>query len=238
MTTLGASAPLDYIVESVLQPSLKVKEGYHSVTFRLKDGNLVTGIAANETDREVTVRMAASEQVLAKDTIAGRDIVAGSLMPMGLADLLPAEDQAHLYAFLSQLGKPGPFDASDGKIARILRVSATLLEGAAPDLAKLQPAYATVDGRMLTRAWRTPISAIEGTKDVYAMAQVDVPVAGQLIITVEGQERPWLDGVRLNAGETGRAVTAGRHTIAVLVNREKPQNGLRISVNAGRFITP
>ena len=238
MTTLGASAPLDYIVESVLQPSLKVKEGYHSVTFRLKDGNLVTGIAANETDREVTVRMAASEQVLAKDTIAGRDIVAGSLMPMGLADLLPAADQAHLYAFLSQLGKPGPFDASDGKIARILRVSATLLEGAAPDLAKLQPAYATVDGRMLTRAWRTPISAIEGTKDVYAMAQVDVPVAGQLIITVEGQERPWLDGVRFNAGETSRAVTAGRHTIAVLVSREKPQNGLRISVNAGRFITP
>ena len=238
MTTLGASAPLDYIVESVVQPSLKVKEGYHSVIFHLKDGSLVTGIPAAETDREVTVRMTANEQVVAKDTIVSREIVAGSLMPMGLVDLLPAADQAHLYAFLSQLGKPGPFDASDRKIARILRVSATLPEGAEPDLAKLQPAYATVDGRILTRAWRTPISTIAGTDDVYAMAQVDVPVAGQLIITVTGEERPWLDGVRLGAGETGRAVTAGRHTIAVLVNRKKPNDGLRMSVNEGRFITP
>ena len=238
MSTLGASAPLDYVIESVLQPSAKVKEGYHSVTFRLKDGGTVTGIAANETDREVTVRMPGSEQVLTKDTIVGRDIVPGSLMPPGLVDLLPAEDQAHLFAFLSQLGKPGPFDASDGKVARILRLSTALPEGAAQDLSKLQPVYANVDGHVVTRAWRAPISALEGTATLYAMAQVDVSVAGQLTISVEGQQGLWLDGVRLDPQETSRMVSAGRHTIAVSVDRAKPVNGLRITVNTGRFITP
>ena len=46
------------------------------------------------------------------------------------------------------------------------------------------------------------------------------------------------DGVRLDPQETSRMVSAGRHTIAVSVDRAKPVNGLRITVNTGRFITP
>ncbi|MBA3697735.1 MAG: hypothetical protein H0W78_02550 [Planctomycetes bacterium] len=238
MTTLGASAPLDYIIESVLNPQAKVKEGYHSVVFRLKDGGMVMGIPGTETDKDITVRLPNLEQVVAKDNIAGRDLAPGSLMPPGLVDILPAEDQAHLYAFLGQLGKPGPFDGSDGKVARILRLSGSLPEGTAPDLSKMQAAYPNVDGRMTPRAWRAPIAAVEGDGSVYVMAQVDVPNDGLLTITVEGTERPWLDGIRFDPQETGRQVKAGRHTIAVSVGREKQPNNLRIKVSAGRFVTP
>lgn len=239
MSTLGASAPMDYIIESVLNPAAKVKEGYHSVVFRLKDGGLVMGIPGNETDKEIIVRLPGGiEQVVLKDAIAGRDMAPGSLMPPGLTDVMGAEDQAHLFAFLGQLGKPGPFDASDGRVARILRLSGSLPEGTAPDLSKFQPAYANVDGRMTPRAWRAPIAAVEGDGAVYAMAQVEVPTDGLLTITVEGTERPWLDGIRFDPQETGRQVKAGRHTIAVSVNRNNPVKDLRIKVSAGRFVTP
>jgi putative heme-binding domain-containing protein len=238
LTTLGASAPLDYIVESVLNPAVKVKEGYHSVVFRLKDGGMVMGIPAGETDKEITVRLPGLEQQVAKDSIVGRDQAPGSLMPPGLTDVMGAEDQAHLFAFLAQLGKPGPFDASDGKVARLLRLSGSLPEGQAPDLSKLPAAYANVDGRMTPRAWRAPIAAVEGTGAVYAMAQIDVPNDGLLTITIEGGDRPWLDGIRFDPQETGRQVKAGRHTIAVSVKRDNPTKDLRIRVSAGRFVTP
>ncbi len=238
LTTLGASAPVDYIIESVLSPQAKVKEGYHAVVFRLKDGGMVMGIPAGETEKDITVRLPGLEQVVLKDTIAGRDLAPGSLMPAGLVDILPAEDQAHLYAFLSQLGKPGVFDGSDGMVARVLRLSGSLPEGTAPDLTKMPSAFANIDGRMVPRAWRAPIAAVEGDGTIYAMAQVEVPNPGLLTITVEGQERPWLDGIRFDPQETGRMVAAGRHTIAVAINREKPPKDLRIRVNAGRFVTP
>jgi putative heme-binding domain-containing protein len=239
LSTLGASAPLDYIVESVLNPAAKVKEGYHAVVFRLKDGGLVMGIPGNETDKEIIVRLPGGiEQSVVKDNIAGRDLAPGSLMPPGLTDALPADDQAHLFAFLTQLGKPGPFDASDGKVARILRLSGSLPEGTAPDLSKFQPAFANVDGRMTPRAWRAPIAAVEGDGAVYAMAQVEVPTDSLLTVTVEGTERPWLDGIRFDPQETGRQVKAGRHTIAVSVNRNSPAKDLRIKVSVGRFVTP
>jgi putative heme-binding domain-containing protein len=238
MSTLGASAPLDYVIESVLQPAAKVKEGYHSVTFRLKDGGLVTGIPAGESERDIRVRLPGIEQVVLKDAIAGRDTVAGSLMPAGLVDPLPVEDQANLFAFLGALGKPGPFDASDAKVARVWRISGDLPEGVAPDLSKMPPVYSLVDGRVLPRAWRTALGAVAGEGPVYAMAQVEVPAAGLLTLSVEGQERPWLDGIRFDPQETGRKVEAGRHTIAVSVNRNSLPKTLRLRVDAGRFVTP
>jgi glucose/arabinose dehydrogenase len=39
MTSIGASAPMDYLIESVVNPGAKIKEGYHSVIIQTKDGN-------------------------------------------------------------------------------------------------------------------------------------------------------------------------------------------------------
>ena len=46
----------------------------------------------------------------------------GSLMPSGLIDNLPSEERVDLFRFLSELGKPGPFDASKGNVARFWKV--------------------------------------------------------------------------------------------------------------------
>src|SRR5205807_5924929 len=44
MTSLGASAVVDYIVESVIAPNKKVKEGFNSIQLTTKDGQDLAGI--------------------------------------------------------------------------------------------------------------------------------------------------------------------------------------------------
>src|SRR5436309_525593 len=55
-TSLGASAPIDYIVESVLDPTAKVKEGYHAFAFTMNDGAQAIGVPSRETAAEQFIR--------------------------------------------------------------------------------------------------------------------------------------------------------------------------------------
>src|SRR5205085_4146705 len=88
LTSIGASAPLDYIIESMLAPNAKVKEGYNAVTLKLKDGTEATGIQARETAQEVILRnVAGQESSVPKASITGKTDV-GSIMPAGLLEVL------------------------------------------------------------------------------------------------------------------------------------------------------
>ena len=114
LSSLGASAPLDYIVESVFDPAAKVKEGYHAFAYTMKDGTQLTGIPTHETATEQFIRPGPVPEIpLVKANIVKKDLV-GSLMPPGLADALDFTEKRSLFAFLSQIGRPGPFDASKG----------------------------------------------------------------------------------------------------------------------------
>ncbi|HMO65147.1 MAG TPA: sorbosone dehydrogenase, partial [Verrucomicrobiota bacterium] len=127
MTSIGASAPADYLVESLFEPSAKIKEGYHSITVETRDGLEYSGTLARETPEELVLRNAANEEVtLAKNNLARREQSPLSLMPAGLLEPLPEQDQLDLVAFLTRLGKPGPFDASRGGVARSWRIAFTV----------------------------------------------------------------------------------------------------------------
>ena len=43
LTSIGASAQVDYLIESVFYPNRKIKEGYHSVLVETKDGDELLG---------------------------------------------------------------------------------------------------------------------------------------------------------------------------------------------------
>ena len=43
LVSLGSSAPVDYIVESLLEPSKKIKEGYATTLLTLKNNEVVAG---------------------------------------------------------------------------------------------------------------------------------------------------------------------------------------------------
>jgi putative heme-binding domain-containing protein len=116
--TIGASAPLDYIIESVLAPGAKVKEGYHAISLTLKDGTAAAGVLARETDKDLIVRTATGqEQAVPKANVAARENI-GSLMPASLVAPLKDRERIDLYAFLAQLGKAGVYDSSKANVAR------------------------------------------------------------------------------------------------------------------------
>ncbi|MEM8735899.1 MAG: HEAT repeat domain-containing protein, partial [Planctomycetota bacterium] len=58
MTSLGASAPLDYLIESLFVPNAKIKENYHAVTVITEDDQILTGIELESTDQEFVLRKA------------------------------------------------------------------------------------------------------------------------------------------------------------------------------------
>src|SRR6185437_4245610 len=128
LTSIGASAPADYLVESVFYPSRKIKEGYHAVVLETQDGQELSGILVRENNEQVVIRDVSNREVaIPKNNIKSRTM-GGSLMPSGLIDNLPARDRVDLFRFLSELGKPGPYDASKGGAARFWKVRAATHE--------------------------------------------------------------------------------------------------------------
>ena len=118
MTSLGASAPLDYIVESLFDPNAKIKEGYHSVIIATDEGKLITGIEVQSDDIETVIRTADNKLIrIPDDQIEGKKN-GKSAMPTGVIDGLSKQEQLDLISFLGNLGKPGAFDASRTDVAR------------------------------------------------------------------------------------------------------------------------
>ncbi|MEM7558097.1 MAG: PVC-type heme-binding CxxCH protein, partial [Planctomycetota bacterium] len=124
MTSLGASAPVDYLVESIFDPNAKIKENYHAVTVLTEDDQILTGIELDSTEDELIIRDAKDKEIRIPqvEVVAKRE--AQSLMPLGVVDKLSRQEQIDLIAFLSKLGKPGEFDASQGGVAREMELYA------------------------------------------------------------------------------------------------------------------
>ncbi len=56
LTSIGASAPVDYLIESVFYPNRKIKEGYHSILIETKDGDEFSGILVRENSEQLVLR--------------------------------------------------------------------------------------------------------------------------------------------------------------------------------------
>lgn len=119
LVSIGASAPVDYLVDSLLEPSKKIKEGYHTTLVTLKNGNAFAGAIAREDANEIVVRDAAGqENRLPKTEIAGQQISPVSLMPPGLTASLREDEFIHLVRFLAELGKDGPYKTPTNRFMR------------------------------------------------------------------------------------------------------------------------
>src|SRR5207253_3392130 len=85
---IGASAPVDYLIESILLPAKAIKENYHALLIATRDGRLITGVKVQETNSDLVLRDAEDRQIsIPLGTIEERK-VGGSIMPEGLADSL------------------------------------------------------------------------------------------------------------------------------------------------------
>ena len=199
LTSIGASAQVDYLIESVLYPNRKIKEGYHSVIVETKDGLEFSGIVVREDSEQLILRDATDkETTIPKSKIENRT-TGNSLMPSGLVDALNPSERLDLYRFLAELGKPGPFDASKPNVARSWKLLAQTL-----DLAQFgderilntslrdaswNSARSLVDGRLLKQDLNAAL-AEQGTRypqALFAAAQFQVAKAGTVHLKLMGR---------------------------------------------------
>ena len=242
MTTIGASAPLDYLIESLYVPNAKVKEGYNAIALSLKGGRAANGVLLRETPDAVFLRDAAgTETSVPKADITARENV-GSIMPAGLLNTLTDREKAHVFAFLSQLGKPGPFDATKASIARVWwlypgkDVEAVVSGKAATPGAKT---LTNVDGR-LTKAMLTDALQMVPDSGETFVAVAKFAGAGKTRLNMQGVTKAWLDGAPLAIASNPSPeveLTAGNHTLVVKLDTKQLPEVLRAECPEGRFAT-
>ena len=243
MTSLGASAPADYLVESVLVPNAKIKEGFHSIIVETKDDLEFSGILVRETGQELILRNAQNQEVsVAKNNLRKRSNGL-SLMPAGLVDTLSEEERLDLFRFLTELGKAGNYDASKGGVARVWQVLAgtTFIE---------QDGFERVVNGEVKQGWKPLLARVSGglaAEDIaelgkaqddrlvtfYTSAQFTVAKEGPVTFELDGVTKPevWIDGVKAaSQGATGAkssltaALKPGAHTVILRLDaRQLPE---------------
>lgn len=104
--SIGSSAPADYIIESLIEPSKKIKEGYKSSTVTTKNGDFYTGSILLEDANMITIRTSAGAEItMQKSKIESREAAKVSMMPAGLTDSLDESELIDLLKYLTELGK-------------------------------------------------------------------------------------------------------------------------------------
>ena len=237
LTSIGASAPLDYIVESVVLPGAKVKEVYHSVMIETKDGKAIMGQLLKSSGGVSVIRDASGAEVSIADDMVSKKTDAGSLMPGNLIAALPATDVNDLFKFLSQLGKPGAFDATNNHAPRVWAVVG--LEPANQEAASKGDRTlgwtllnATANGRLLA----DDVKAAAGNAgEIMVGTKIQLAQEARITLLFPDGFKPaaiWIDGQSADSGKT--ALQAGEHRIVL---RCSPKDlPLRMTCAAGTFL--
>jgi putative heme-binding domain-containing protein len=245
LSSIGASAPVDYLIESLLQPSKAIKENYHALLVTTSRGQQYTGIKVRETPTTLILRTDQDKEVaIPKKDIEEQTPSKVSLMPEGLADTLTRQELLDLVRFLSELGRIGPYSVGKGRVARRWQA----LEPVPETIRQLKqhgervvlthpnltwsPAYSLVSGA-LPLADVPGLKIGEGAGVVFLQTQLEASAAARVkleLSTTEGL-RLWLDGRPLTvAGSVELDLAAGVHTLTLAVERSGRTESVRAEI--------
>ena len=98
----------EFLLKSILQPSLDIEEKYQSQIFQTSSGTVFTGVVLEETAEQIKLLvdpLAKGEPLLLdKDEIEGRKKSTTSIMPQGLLSRLTKEEILDLLAYVKTKG--------------------------------------------------------------------------------------------------------------------------------------
>ncbi|QTN31079.1 c-type cytochrome [Akkermansiaceae bacterium] len=233
MTSIGASAPMDYLIESVVNPGAKIKEGYHSVIIQTKDGKSITGQLIRSSGGSSVIRDGSGAEITLADAMIASKTDAGSLMPGNLIGSLTPQETDDLFKFLSSLGKPGEFSASDSKAPKVYAILSATPENtnaATQGDPKLpwMPINATVNGSLLAQD-------LASTKNPLIATKIQLTEPNALTITFPENFKAtgfWINGKPAESGP--QLSPAGIHTL-VIRSKNFPDR-FRIQSASGTFL--
>jgi putative heme-binding domain-containing protein len=118
LQSIGASAQVDYLIESLLDPTAKIKEGYHTTAITTRDGRMLAGMLVKDGDPVVLRDAAGVEHTLAASQIERKDISPVSIMPPGLTASLAEPEFIDLVRFMAELGREGGVNLPPNQFVR------------------------------------------------------------------------------------------------------------------------
>ena len=246
MTSIGASAQIDYLVESLLMPNKAVKEGYNAIEVETLSGKVVSGIKLRETKTELVLRLSDDKEVtIAADDVASKKN-ASSLMPVGLTDSLTRQEFVDLVRFMSELGKVGPYAPNRARMVRRWQVIDPLNENL--NLFRRTRVSATAENPMAF-VWSSAYTKVSGDLPVNDVPKFVVwngsepqsVVRFTLDVTAPGAAKlkfQTVTGLTVYLGnatvdvkpETVLDFKAGPNIVTILVDRTKRTEDLRVEL--------
>ena len=246
LLSIGASAQVDYLVESLLLPDKAVKENYHSLVVSTDDGRLFTGIKVGQTDTELLLRDAEDRQIAIPLDSIDEQAPGASLMPAGLVDDLTRDELVDLVRFLSELGKPGPFAVGRQSLVRrwetlqphidaVRLFQNQSIDRAATDDPALPwtPAYSTVAGE-LPLADLPPLTIRQEYAPMsFARCELDVSTAGPVMLQLNSPAglSLWVDDrPEIVDHRVALDLSQGLHRLTWAVDRGQRNESLRVEL--------
>ncbi len=246
MTSIGASAQIDYLVESILLPNKAVKEGYNAIKVTRLGGQSVIGIKTKEADGKLFIRTAEDKEIaIPLDDIDERKETQ-SLMPAGLGDGITRQEFVDLVRFMSELGKVGPYAPSKARIIRrwdsfdksnenmnLLRRNRAANAAEKPEAYTWSPLYTKVSGELpLDELNRLEIW--NGTEPLYLVrSKLDVTTGGKISLkfnNIQGLTL-WVNGTPTEVkAETILDLPSGITNLTFGIEPNKRKDNLRIEV--------
>ncbi len=246
IVSLGATAPVDYLIESLLEPNAKVKENFHAVLVATDEGKVIAGIPVRQSETELVLRDAEDRQIVIPADAIEEKRESRSLMPDGLVDTLTRQELIDLTRFLSELGKVGPYAIGQERVARrwqtlawtqeahqrLNRTSYDTAATADPALT-WTPAYSRVSGELPVEELPRFVVHRDLDPASFVRCEVEAASAGNVQLafnSVEGLSL-WLDGKPTALRpQTTVNLAPGRHTLTLAINREERQTPLRLEL--------
>ncbi|MBI2357344.1 MAG: c-type cytochrome [Deltaproteobacteria bacterium] len=104
LTNIAAAQPLEYLIESILEPNKVIVKGFEPVMVQMKGGQLLTGVIKKESSEMIEIGDSQGQtQKIAKGEIVERVPQKTSLMPGNFSDILTVKDFHDLLAYLQTL---------------------------------------------------------------------------------------------------------------------------------------
>ena len=235
LISMGGSSQPDYIVESLLAPSAKLKEGYTTLSVLTDEGEVLNGIVTGRDEDLIRLRLADGKEVQVETETVEQEKPGKSLMPEGLLDSLTKPELVDLVSFLSALGRDPSYTVSTEPIVRSLetlvysneanrRLNRTSTDTAASDDPAMtwRPLTSKVDGtipldeldRFKQHRETPPTSFVRFSVELpdEGIAKIEFPTDG-IEAWVDSKPTPVWDLASLN-------LTAGTHQIVLAIDRQ------------------
>jgi putative heme-binding domain-containing protein len=246
LISVGASAQVDYLVQSLITPNSKLKENFHSLVIATDDGRVVTGIPIRQNDTEIVLRDAEDRELIVPTNTIEEKQDGRSLMPDGSVDQLTRGELVDLVRFLSELGKVGDFAVGNAQVVRrwqtltwteegLHRLNRTSYDTAATDDPALtwESAYSRVGGDLPLDGLPQLKPHRETPQTSFVHFDLDVSTGGAI-----GFQFNSLDGISLwvdskptpITGDVTLELDRGPHRLTLAIDREARQMPLRVEL--------